>query len=307
MENSRRETVMKILSDAIVHATRDIMPFSSSKQKALFRPMDRICSAEELLWTLEYVDEEYHDRITVGEAKGQRYLIWIEQYPIGHPVFLLGSLYTLLLAEADVWVFYSRETERLYDRLVAALIDHKICTYFKLNDPNSALKKNLALKKCEIEHIVVLGEFCNFHHHYGAIKSITGSTWHVPTGYLLLAEYAENPELNEKLRKFADKCWSDGSVDYIAFRTDRNQAKQIVLGFDFMDLFKSVEEQIAYWNDLTNMTDRVPAVIFTDRPREQIMLPEGMEKCCNTVFFEDYDVDYPLYDFLQLLHPQHLK
>ena len=80
-----------------------------------------------------------------------------------------------------------------------------------------------------------------------------------------------------------------------------DQVPDISLGFDFGDLFWGADAVVNTWNDCIGLSDKVPAIIFTDRTKEDVWLPAGTEKCCNVIFFDEYDCDYPLYDFTQLI------
>lgn len=299
MDKQRSHHVKSILHDAILSATGHL-PFSASGAKESFRPLDPIRSTEELLWTLDYIAEKYHGRVSEDMGDQAGYLLLIENLPSGHPVFLLGSLYILLEAGKSVFVSFSGDNTWLYDRIIHALLDQKVIRQLVLKDPRSDITTILQFRKLNISHIVLLGDAPNCHQHFRKARIMGGSVWHMPSMHLLIADYEAMPAFTEKYDRFAQRC-QNGSVDYVAYRSPTNQVKRLALGFDFMDLFWDASAEVNTWNELAGMTDMIPAIIFTDRPRQNVVLPEGIDRCCNVVFFEDYGCDDPLYDFLQLV------
>lgn len=296
------DPVKQILSEAIL-AAASALPFEASVARESFRPLDRIHSAQELLWTLDYVADTYRDRVPPRVLWGEKYALRIESIPAGHPVFLLGTLYVLLSAYAQIHVSYSEENEELCDRIIHALLEQDVIQEFTFWDRFSKMDTALHLRRKKISQIVVLGDVPNMHHNYGLIRMMGGCVWHFPSAHLLLADFLDTPVLTQKNRRFSNQCYYC-CIDYIAHRAPTNQADRLGLGIDFMDLFWGAEAEITEWTEMAGFTDRIPAIIFTDRPRDSVWLPEGIENCCDVVFFDDYDCDYPLYDFLQLIPPE---
>lgn len=302
MDHPKNDRAKAILHDAILSAAADILPFSAPGARESFHPLDPIRSAEELLWTLDYIAERYHDRIPAEDWDKSDYLLLFGDEPSGHPVFLLSCLYVLLAAGKSVSACFPGCNESFDKQIINALLEQKAVKNFVLKDPYSNMETILQMRRKNLLHIVVLGGDSDWTHNHFKARLMGGSTWHLPCMHLLIADYARTPVFTQANAYFADKCY-DGRLHYIAHRSPGNQAPKIALGFDFSDLLWGAEAEVNDLNDLPCIKDMIPAIIFTDRPRDAVTLPEGIDRCCDVIFFEDYDCNYPLYNFLQLLSP----
>lgn len=265
-----------------------------------FYPLREVRTWDELLWTLNYVVGAYADRVEPRSKSGEKYMLVVSNVPVGHPVYLLATLFVLLVSGAEIHVRYSLEERDVYSLILDSLADQGLVRVFEPENPYSKEELAAYITGNKLENLVFLGDALNAHSTFSLLRK-TGvtSAWY-PSAHLLIADFHEEPVLTDKHHDFSDQCFCE-VLDYSAYRAPTNEPEDTYLGFDFGDAFWGADAEVNTWNSLECIRSRFPAIIFSDRPREEVWLPKGIEKCCDVVFFEDYDCKYPLYDFLQII------
>ena len=284
------------LALALTDAAEGLLPSRSDCSREAFYPLREIKSAQELLWTLDYAAE---NAPTPGDTR-EGYLLYVNNYPEFHPVFLLSAVYVLLAAGAEVHVRYGQEREQLCNRIPEALAKRGLVREFLPRDPDCDQEVRDYITRHRLTNLVFLGDAANSHCRLPLVRDTGIRRLFSPADHLLIADFAQEPVWNEKRRLFEDLCWS-GSVDYEGYRAPTNQAEEVYLGFDFGDLFWGADAVVKERKAQAVIADKIPAILFTDRPRDRVWRPKGIESCCAVVFFEDYDCRFPLYDFSQLV------
>lgn len=301
VDKAERAIRLSKLSLALLSVAGEDLPDRANYAKQDFYPLNKIESFEELVWTLEYVSGTYKNRVRVDSCKGMKYLLFVDEIPAGHPVFLLATLYVLLVAGADIYVRYAKDVSRAHNRILDALVQNEVVHCFEPRNWYSDQEVISYVTRNKINRVVFLGDAANTHNACSMAKRMKPERVYFPSAHLLIVDYAKKPEHSSATERFGNKCWCE-VIDYNGYPAPtHNKEVDFYVGFDYDDLFWGAADIIDSWNELPGMNDKIPAIIFTDRPREQAWLPEGIEKCCTVTFIEDYDSNYPIYDFTQLL------
>lgn len=294
---NKKAIVYRQLLDAVEAAGSSLPEAPAAKD---FSPLDPPSSREVLRKALEYVESTYKNRIPQDVKTGERVFLILESCFPGHPVYLLGTLYMLLLAEAEIYVRYDDEDDRPYAAITTHLLEAGCLQPSGLDYCCRSSDCREFMQEKQVERLVILGDTANNSCLVNDAEWAGVSRVNLPSAHLLITDFLQEKEMTPALTRFSNLC-GDELIDYEAYRAHNNPNHGVYLGFDVADLFWDARAVVNSHNKLKLQGDLKPAIIFTDRPRDQVMLPAGIEKCYRVVFFEDWDVRAPLYDFTQLL------
>ncbi len=176
----------------------------------------------------DYLDKIYNiyrDELVDGCANGIGYVINIEEFSDFHPVYCLVTVYSLLVADADMYFIYDEfdfDGNRCSYKLIG-LLEEFVNTYGKAKRVTVEEKfkysintfiRLLLLKYKNIEHIIYFGDFLNYYPNQ-ELLSKNNIKIHLPSAHYIIRNYStENIPSHDKqiLHSFGDKCFR-GYID----------------------------------------------------------------------------------------------
>lgn len=306
-----KDKVKEWLQECVVRALEDILPYDAADgTAAVRRPMDEPADIRTMLDGIDWLAHIYGDRITPGCAAGVGYYVRVEDWYCGHPIFLLGTIYTLLLAGANIYIDYERswpwppdEEMCLSINILDVFIDmglSKEKVFYPKLEPGVNKAERFIQQHADIRHSVFVGDCANSYSLYRGAAEL-GLAVHLPGAHLILTEYADavRAAADGRLARFGEQCFQ-GLIDYEAYHgMDDRQNKAV--GFDYGDLFWDISLPVREWYRIKTPKDKRIMIVFTDKAKGGIQLPAYTAECCRVIFEEDLNCDYPQYDFLQLI------
>lgn len=260
-----------------------------------------------------YLSNIYHiykDQVDDGCAKGVGYILNIAQICDVHPVYIMVTLYLLLIADANIYIIYdgSYYDTKNHSSMLNSFLDEFLNKYEKAKKVivveemtykmDAVLKYFLASHK-NIKHIVEFGDFINFYPNK-AILSTKDIQVHLPSAHYVIKNYSkDNISSHDRqiLASFGRKC-RYGFIDYAAYEADGNKHTQDY-GFDIdvmytdLAIFNTIKE-------FKSQIDKFVTIIFTDKNIEELNYPEEFYECFDVHFSKNYNDSILNYDFTQL-------
>lgn len=276
--------------------------------------MVELKTEEDLCRSVDYILKTYGPLVEPDQAKGVGYYLYIDELCCGHPVFTIGTIAVLLLAGAKIYVEYEeREKDWFekdvfsYQRFLMRLVKlSPDVTWLKEVNPYRRKEEMAFVKQTypEIEHYVQLGDWVNAHTEHETAAKLDLHLHH-PGAHVIVTDYqfqesvGEWGEKDEILKQFGRQCWV-GLIDYEAYHADENKIEDVCVGFDYCDLFWGLKAVVDSWIAHPVPKDRITMVYFTDRAMDEVKLPEHTAEYFEVYFGENLDLQYPMYDFMQL-------
>lgn len=260
-----------------------------------------------------YLSKIYHiyrDQVNDGCANGVGYILNIDRFCDAHPVYIMVTLYLLLIADANIYIIYdgSYYDANNHSSILKSFLDEFLNAYEKAEKVivveemtykmNVVLKYFLASHK-DIKHIVEFGDFINFRPHE-KIPSNKAVKVHLPAAHYVIKNYSKDnisSRDRQVLDSFGCKC-RYGYIDYAAYEADGNKHTQ-AYGFD-IDVMHT---DLAIFNtikDFKGQIDKFVTIIFTDKDKEELNYPEELYECLDVHFSKNYNDSILNYDFTQL-------
>lgn len=246
--------------------------------------------------------------VTPGCMAGTGYYLQMDMTNPPHPLYTLGVLYALTLADARVYLEHADSylDEPYTVGLTAPLLRRfvRFCEqaetvpvrdYCADEDVTAFVKAHP-----DIRRAVVMGDCPNALHRWRMFAEL-GLTLHCPGALWVWFEYRSEEALaaDEAVWTLGERCF-EGLVDYDAYRSADNAAEEFT-GMSFGDLFWGLEDMVRAWQSLPVPRDRLTALVLADRPLARLALPAGLTECCRVVHSSRLDPEEPLYDFGQLV------
>lgn len=154
----------------------------------------------------------------------------------------------------------------------------------------------------QITHALDFADYVNIHSRLKIYEEMK-LTIHTPGSYLIVTNYSEKGIKKNQIKninKIGNMCFNE-IIDYDAYRHSDNKLKDCYFGFDYADLFWNYESALDIWKNLTVKHDRQNVIVFTDKSKINSKIRSDAYIENNVIFIEDFDCDYPVYDFKQLL------
>ena len=260
-----------------------------------------------------YLNKIYHiyiNEFTDGCANGAGYIIDIAQYDNVHPIYILITIYALLVADANIYVIYEGSYDDSKDEKseLNGFLDEFLNTYEKAEKvtvpeeskySTDTVIENLLMSHKDIKHIVYFGDFCNFYPSKN-ILSNKNIQIHLPAAHYIIRDYSnENipPHDKQVLDSFGDKCLR-GFIDYDAYDTPDNNNTDYY-GFD-IDIIYSHLVLLNTFKDYMYHMDKIVTIIFTDKTKAELNFPEEFFEYFDVHFSKNYNDNIINYDFTQL-------
>lgn len=253
----------------------------------------------------------YKDSFNDGCAKDIGYIFSLDDVLDTHPINILTAIFALLVAEANIYVLYdgsfpieesNRETINVFlDKFLIRCTNAKKISlpkemrYRKHVNIEYQIKRNK-----DIKHIVIFGDFVNFHNEVGMLEYMNLRV-HLPAAHYLIMNYSKkdiSTHDKQVLLSFGSKC-SRGNVDYAGYESEDNQHAP-AYGFDVCTLFETDLTMFYELKDIKPLVDKVTTVVFTDKTKEELNYPEEFYEVCNVVFSKNFNDNIINYDFKQL-------
>lgn len=278
-----------------------------------FYPMAEIKSIKQLYECIDYIADNYSDIAKPHSLEGVGYYFYTFVGGAPHPVFVLTSLYILLKAGADIYInnthiydngkFNSAKALNL-DFIVNKLID--VCPkvhVVSIKDKYKSYELNQFFSNHpEISHALDFDDYANIYERLRIYEKFNLNV-HTPGSYLVITNYSKKGASKNQIKninKFGYMCFQ-GVIDYEAYRHSENECEDCCFGFDYADLFWGYEASLDMWKDLKSKHDKQNIVVFTDKSKIKSKIRSDAYIENNVILIEDFDCDYPVYDFKQLL------
>lgn len=263
--------------------------------------------------THTYLSSIYHiykDQVADGCANGVGYVLNIDRICDVHPVYIMVTLYLLLIADANIYIIYDGSYYDAKNHLsrINSFLDEFLNAYEKAEKVivvkemtykmDTVLKYFLASHK-NIKHIVVFGDFISFRPNE-AILSNKDIQVHLPAAHYVIKNYSkDNISSHDRqvLASFGRKC-RYGYIDYAAYKADDNKHTQ-AYGFDIdvmytdLAIFNTIKE-------FKGQIDKFVTIIFTDKNKDELNYPEEFYESLDVYFSKNYNDNILNYDFTQL-------
>jgi hypothetical protein len=173
----------------------------------------------------------------------------------------------------------------IYHRILHVLAQRGVVQRFDPVEPHSNGEIIEFAAENEIKRVVFLGDAANVHQSCHLANKMKLERVYFPSHHLLITDYAQTPKDRSAAERFGHKCWYE-VIDYDSYHAPtHNDDVDFYVGFDYGDLFWDAGYIVDCLNRFPGMRPQIPAVLFTDRPRDQVWLPAGIEKCCNVVLW----------------------
>lgn len=318
-----KEDVRVCLHRCVDLALKDILPYEQTDgSDKKHQPMDNPEDLKTLHDGIDWLADTYEDKIIPGCMAGTGYYIRINGWEPGHPVFLLGTLYTLLLADANIYIDYERSWMRLEDEDITltirildtftdmALIKEPVC-YIEQRKryPYEALEELFIRQHPDIRHKVFMNDCGDSAVRYARYERYKDRNLalHIPGAHFVLTDYgdAEHVAADNKFARFREQYQQElmdcevfhGQGDAVACMF---KCSGYALGLPY-SIYEKIQVSVKEWCCIKEPKDKQVILVFTDKCREDIQLPEQTEECCAVILGEDWNCGYPQYDFLQLI------
>jgi len=277
-----------------------------------------VVSEEHLHSLVDWIYDNYKDRVEEGQAKDQVYYIHIDDSPIGHPIYYIGTFMTLFMADAKkIWIEYSGCYEPEGSRWISdQAADQMIKAIAERFSESCVLRKDVLTEREDLEAL----EFVNSTPevtHVIQMGNQYGSYWrmgryrkdvliHTPTSNKVWVDYkyVENLRKDKDLFDFGNHCWEE-AFNYECFYSDRIEETYSWDVYAFMtyeDQWKWVDfarEERKWTEEHPNYVDRRPIYLFGDeKVIEECM--KDMPDCLYPITKKTFSLDKIFYDFTNL-------
>jgi len=267
-----------------------------------FRPMDRIQTVSQLEKCVDWIALAYDEKIAHREPTDEGYCLCMYSVPAGHEIFLIGTVYVLLCAGAEIWVNMGMEEAGHYPNLVLLAAFAKEFEQIREAEDYGDLELTLGMLRRDhrVCHVIEMGDCPNMSHNCTKYED-QKMYIHVPGAHLVVVDYSTDdlPDSEHKLlKKFGDKCMTE-VIDYDCSNGNGNQNRNYY-GFDYADLFWDHRSTLNEWKEFSVGHDRLTVVLFSDKGNGAD-LPEDVEEYAHVYRPDAAMLDFPMYDFMQLL------
>lgn len=278
-----------------------------------------VVSLEHLHRIIDWVYDNYADRVEENQAADQVYCLHIDDSPIGHPVYYIGTFMVLFLAGVKkIWVEYSGFYEPPGSRYVFDPVGDRILREIISGFSNRCFIREDILTKNEDTAVIKFVNSTPEVDHVVQMGNQYGSYWrmeryrkdiviHTPTSNKVWIDYqyAADFQKDENLYNFGDRCW-EGALNYECFyssRIEETYSEDVYAWMDYEDqwVWKTfVGEERKWKEEHPNYVDTVPIYLFGDEEVIEDCLKD-MPDCLYPVTKDSFSLNKVYYDFTDLL------
>lgn len=279
---------------------------------------DRFISFKELHEMIDQYYEIYNDRIEYDPENNNEYYIFIDNYSLGHPAYILLTIMTLLFAGVKkIWLECERSYEdgelfAINNKLIKHLVDEVIGRFpqiiLRTDIPYEEVQKSgikFINKNKNINHVVLLGGYSGT---YWKIEQYRKDvTIHLPTAVYVWVDFSSKHMMykDHNLLELGRYGWHE-LYDYeccYCKRMRKIDSDELYVGLGYYDYWDWKEYIHRLENDRNknkNIVDITPIYLFGDA--------NNMKKCLETmptflkpITSKDFSIGKIDYDFCNLL------
>lgn len=277
-----------------------------------------VVSKEHLHSIVEWVYENYKERIEEENAKDQVYYIHIDDSPIGHPIYYIGTFMTLFMAGAKkIWIEYSGCYEPEGSRFISDMpADQMIKVIAEHFSDRCFLRRNVLTKNekreviefvnstPEVTHVVQMGNQYGSYWRMGRYRKDV--LIHTPTSNKVWIDYKHPEDLQKdrNLFDFGDHCWEE-AFNYECFYSSRSEetySRDVYVWMDYEDQWNWADfakEERKWKEEHPNYVDSVPIYLFGDEEAIETCMKD-MPDCLVPITKETFSLEKIFYDFTNL-------